>query len=76
MSASSPRELKKIKNINGEESVASSLNSIVKKQFTNTLAIKKRLLKKELKLFTKTFIVQLIISFQKITMQLKKILRL
>ena len=35
MSASSPRELKKIKNINGEESVASSLNSIVKKQFTN-----------------------------------------
>jgi hypothetical protein len=38
MSASasaSPRELKKTKNINGEESVASSLNSVVKKQFTN-----------------------------------------
>ena len=35
MSASSSRELKKTKNINGEESVASSLNSLVKKQFTN-----------------------------------------
>jgi len=35
MSASSPVELKKTKNINGEESVASSLNSVVKKQFTN-----------------------------------------
>lgn len=35
MSSSSPRELKKTKNINGEESVASSLNSVVKKQFTN-----------------------------------------
>ncbi len=34
MSASG-RELKKTKNINGEESVASSLNSLVKKQFTN-----------------------------------------
>ena len=35
MSSSSGRELKKTKNINGEESVASSLNSLVKKQFTN-----------------------------------------
>jgi hypothetical protein len=35
MSSSSGQELKKTKNINGEESVASSLNSIVKKQFTN-----------------------------------------
>ena len=35
MSASSSHELKKTKNINGEESVASSLNSVVKKQFTN-----------------------------------------
>ena len=34
-SASSQKELKKTKNINGEESVASSLNSVVKKQFTN-----------------------------------------
>jgi TolA-binding protein len=34
-SSSSGRELKKTKNINGEESVASSLNSLVKKQFTN-----------------------------------------
>ena len=34
-SLSSGRELKKTKNINGEESVASSLNSLVKKQFTN-----------------------------------------
>ena len=34
-SSSSVRELKKTKNINGEESVASSLNSLVKKQFTN-----------------------------------------
>jgi len=34
-SSSSQKELKKTKNINGEESVASSLNSIVKKQFTN-----------------------------------------
>jgi len=34
-SSSSSRELKKTKNINGEESVASSLNSLVKKQFTN-----------------------------------------
>jgi hypothetical protein len=33
--SASPRELKKTKNINGEESVASSLNSVVKKQFTN-----------------------------------------
>ena len=33
--SSSGRELKKTKNINGEESVASSLNSLVKKQFTN-----------------------------------------
>ena len=31
----SSHELKKTKNINGEESVASSLNSLVKKQFTN-----------------------------------------
>jgi len=40
MSASTPtssskKELNKTKNINGEESVASSLNSLVKKQFTN-----------------------------------------
>jgi hypothetical protein len=35
MSSSSGQELKKTKNINGEESVASSLNSVVKKQFTN-----------------------------------------
>ena len=35
MSAQSQHELKKTKNINGEESVASSLNSVVKKQFTN-----------------------------------------
>lgn len=35
MSSSSVKELKKTKNINGEESVASSLNSVVKKQFTN-----------------------------------------
>ena len=35
LSSSSVRELKKTKNINGEESVASSLNSLVKKQFTN-----------------------------------------
>jgi hypothetical protein len=35
MSSSLGQELKKTKNINGEESVASSLNSIVKKQFTN-----------------------------------------
>jgi hypothetical protein len=35
MSAPSSYELKKTKNINGEESVASSLNSVVKKQFTN-----------------------------------------
>lgn len=34
-SSSSQKELKKTKNINGEESVASSLNSVVKKQFTN-----------------------------------------
>ena len=34
-SSSSSHELKKTKNINGEESVASSLNSVVKKQFTN-----------------------------------------
>lgn len=34
-SASAQKELKKTKNINGEESVASSLNSVVKKQFTN-----------------------------------------
>ena len=33
--SSSGQELKKTKNINGEESVASSLNSVVKKQFTN-----------------------------------------
>ena len=33
--SSSSRELKKTKNINGDESVASSLNSLVKKQFTN-----------------------------------------
>ena len=32
---SSSSNLKKTKNINGEDSVASSLNSIVKKQFTN-----------------------------------------
>lgn len=32
---SSPSKLKKTNNINGETSVASSLNSIVKKQFTN-----------------------------------------
>jgi hypothetical protein len=31
----SSNELKKTKNMNGEESVASSLNSVVKKQFTN-----------------------------------------
>ena len=35
MSTQSHHELKKTKNINGEESVASSLNSVVKKQFTN-----------------------------------------
>jgi len=35
MSSTSSHELKKTKNINGEESVASSLNSVVKKQFTN-----------------------------------------
>jgi len=35
MSTLSHHELKKTKNINGEESVASSLNSVVKKQFTN-----------------------------------------
>jgi hypothetical protein len=35
MSSQSQHELKKTKNINGEESVASSLNSVVKKQFTN-----------------------------------------
>ena len=35
MSTQSQHELKKTKNINGEESVASSLNSVVKKQFTN-----------------------------------------
>ena len=43
MSASTPsskssslgKELKKTKNINGDDSVASSLNSLVKKQFTN-----------------------------------------
>ena len=35
MSTTSSHELKKTKNINGEESVASSLNSVVKKQFTN-----------------------------------------
>lgn len=33
--SSSKKELNKTKNINGEESVASSLNSLVKKQFTN-----------------------------------------
>ena len=35
MSSTLSHELKKTKNINGEESVASSLNSVVKKQFTN-----------------------------------------
>jgi hypothetical protein len=35
MSYTLSHELKKTKNINGEESVASSLNSVVKKQFTN-----------------------------------------
>jgi hypothetical protein len=35
MPTKSYHELKKTKNINGEESVASSLNSVVKKQFTN-----------------------------------------
>jgi hypothetical protein len=34
-SSSSQKELKKTKNINGDDSVASSLNSLVKKQFTN-----------------------------------------
>jgi len=33
--STSRQELKKTKNINGEDSVASSLNSVVKKQFTN-----------------------------------------
>ena len=33
--SASRQELKKTKNINGEDSVASSLNSVVKKQFTN-----------------------------------------